>query len=181
MLSLTFGNPSTCTVPLMHWSCHFFHGFCCISPALFCPYYCLAFPRFATSSPHDIRIRFVSHTRHVHFISTMGRLVLVPQRFFARDRELLTATKLLNFHFWAYEQISWSTRIMASPWARPAFKGKGRDSSPFTPRQSLNYSSFLGDSVKRFVGTYKAQPTHFLSTTLASFFLAKKKKQWQNK
>ena len=93
MLSLTFGNPSTCTVPLMHWSCHFFHGFCCISPALFCPYYCLAFPRFATSSPHDIRIRFVSHTRHVHFISTMGRLVLVPQRFFARDRELLTAKK----------------------------------------------------------------------------------------
>ena len=66
---------------------------------------------------------------------------------------------------------------MASPWARPAFKGKGRDSSPFTPRQSLNYSSFLGDSVKRFVGTYEAQPTHFLSTTLASFFLAKKKKQ----
>ncbi|KAM7435078.1 hypothetical protein ABFA07_014942 [Porites harrisoni] len=35
---------------------------------------------------------------------------------------------------------------MASPWARPAFKGKGRDSSPFTPRQSLNYSLFLGDS-----------------------------------
>ena len=50
---------------------------------------------------------------------------------------------------------------MASPWARPAFKGKGRDSSPFTPRQSLNYSSFLGDSAKRFVGMYKAQPTHF--------------------
>ena len=43
---------------------------------------------------------------------------------------------------------------MASPWARPAFKGKGRDSSPFTPRQSLNYSSFLGDSAKRFVGMY---------------------------
>ena len=40
---------------------------------------------------------------------------------------------------------------MASPWARPAFKGKGRDSSPFTLRQSLNYSSFLGDSAKRFV------------------------------
>lgn len=38
---------------------------------------------------------------------------------------------------------------MASPWARPAFKGKGRDSSPFTLRQSLNYSSFLGDSAKR--------------------------------
>lgn len=38
---------------------------------------------------------------------------------------------------------------MASPWARPAFKGKGRDSSPFTPRQSLNYSLFLGDSAKR--------------------------------
>ena len=65
---------------------------------------------------------------------------------------------------------------MASPWARPAFKGKGRDSSPFT-RQSLNYSSFLGDSAKRFVGMYKAQPTHFLSIALASFFLAKKKKQ----
>lgn len=64
---------------------------------------------------------------------------------------------------------------MASPWARPAFKGKGRDSSPFTPRQSLNYSSFLGDSAKRFVGMYKAQPTHFLSIALASFFLAKKR------
>lgn len=64
---------------------------------------------------------------------------------------------------------------MASPWARPAFKGKGRDSSPFTPRQSLNYSSFLGDSAKRFVGMYKAQPTHFLSTALASVFLAKKR------
>ena len=64
---------------------------------------------------------------------------------------------------------------MASPWARPAFKGKGRDSSPFTPRQSLNYSSFLGDSAKRFVGMYKAQPTLFLSIALASFFLAKKR------
>ena len=65
---------------------------------------------------------------------------------------------------------------MASPWARPAFKGKGRDSSPFTLRQSLNYSSFLGDSAKRFVGMYKAQlATHFLSIALASFFLAKKK------
>ena len=64
---------------------------------------------------------------------------------------------------------------MASPWARPAFKGKGRDSSPFTPRQSLNYSSFLGDSAKRFVGMYKAQPTHFLSTALTSVFLAKKR------
>ena len=46
---------------------------------------------------------------------------------------------------------------MASPWTRPVFKGNGLNSSPFTPRQSLNYSSFLGDSAKRFVGMYKAQ------------------------
>ena len=180
MLSLTFGNPSTCTVPLMHWSCHFFHGFCCISPALFCPYYCLAFPRFPTSSPDDFRIRFVSHTRHVHYNVHYGSTSSSPPAIFGA-RQRTSNSKLLNFHFWAYEQISWSTRIMASPWARPAFKGKGRDSSPFTLRQSLNYSSFLGDSVKRFVGMYKAQPTHFLSIALASFFLAKKKKQWQNK
>ena len=83
MLSLTFGNPSTCTDPLMHWSCHFFHGFCCISPALFCPYYCLAFPRFATSSPQDIRIRFVSHTRHIHYGSTSSS---PPAIFGARQR-----------------------------------------------------------------------------------------------
>lgn len=64
---------------------------------------------------------------------------------------------------------------MASPWARPAFKGKGRDSSPFTPRQSLNYSSFLGDSAKRFVGMYKAQPTHLFYPQHWLVFLSQKK------
>ena len=54
---------------------------------------------------------------------------------------------------------------MASPWARPAFKGKGRDSSPFTPRQSLNYSSFLGDSAKRFVGMQSTTYTFFIHST----------------
>ena len=64
---------------------------------------------------------------------------------------------------------------MASPWTRPVFKGNGLNSSPFTPRQSLNYSSFLGDSAKRFVGMYKAQPTHLFYPQHWLVFLSQKK------